>query len=246
MNVFAIADLHLNLSVPEKSMEVFGPSWKNYVARIETNWKSSIQENDLVLLAGDLCWAGSLEEAKTELDWVDQLPGTKVLIKGNHDYWWSSLKKVRSCLPPSIHVIQNDAFHIDDIAIGGTRLWDTKEYNFSKYIPFVAPTKELETEIHKDLSEKIYERELNRLKMSLSQINPSAKIKIAMVHYPPISAELAPSRASKILEDFKTDICVFGHLHNVDKKASIFGIKDKVRYLLTSADYLDCIPLKVL
>jgi predicted phosphohydrolase len=106
--------------------------------------------------------------------------------------------------------------------------------------------KDVETKTHEDLSEKIYERELNRLKMSLSQMDPLAKTKIAMVHYPPISAELAPSRASKILKEFQIDLRIFGHLHNVDTTLSMFGKKDNIQYRLVSADYINCMPVKIL
>ena len=153
-------------------------------------------------------------------------------------------------MPPSIHFIHNNTFLWKEIAIGGSRLWDTPEYQFGQFIEFQenprAHKKTLE-EIAKEKEEdkKIFARELERLTLSLSQLPKSAKIKIAMVHYPPISADLCPSSASQILESFGIDICVFGHLHNVKSGSLPFGEARGVKYLFTSCDYLNFIPLKV-
>lgn len=250
MSIWALSDLHLSFSVPEKGMEMFGPLWEGYIAKIETNWKQSIQKNDLVLIPGDICWATKLEEAAIDLAWIDALPGTKVMIKGNHDYWWSSRKKVVDMLPPSIHIIQNDAFLWNGVAIGGSRLWDTPEYNFDPFIHFQYNPKARipsEEERKKGLleREKLFVRELDRLRLSLSGLDPKANRRIALTHYPPIGADLLPSRASHILEEFKIDTCLFGHLHNVKKERPLFGEARGVSYLLTSCDYLDFKPIKI-
>lgn len=170
------------------------------------------------------------------------------MIRGNHDYWWSSSKKMSEVFPPSVHFIHNTAFHWNDIAIGGTRLWDTPEYNFNSYVHFQEnPRARLPVEpFDKEKGAAIFERELERLKLSLRQMSPSARLKIAMVHYPPISADLRPSRTSAILEEFGINICVFGHLHNLKKEKPMFGEVGGVKYLLTSADYLDFRPIRVL
>ncbi|MCH9626732.1 MAG: hypothetical protein S4CHLAM2_03600 [Chlamydiales bacterium] len=245
MTIWAIADLHLSFGVPEKSMEVFGPEWADYAEKIQTNWLKVIEPEDLVLIAGDISWAMRLEEAKVDLDWIEELPGTKVIIKGNHDYWWSSLSKVRQILPPSIDFIQNTAFNWKEYSIGGARLWDTDEYGFNAYIDFrespVAPSKEAKPD-----QEKIFNRELERLELSLKNLDPSASKRLVMTHYPPISADLAPSRASELLEKYKVDVCLFGHLHNVRRGELPFGTSRGVEYHLTSCDYLDFKPLKVL
>lgn len=247
MSVFALADLHLALGLPEKQMDVFGEPWIGYTQKIENAWKKSIKRDDLVLLAGDISWGSSPEEAKIDLDWIDQLPGTKVLLKGNHDYWWSSLSKVQKILPPSLHLIQNNAFHWHDIAIGGTRLWDSKEYNFNPYIDYIPnPKAKLNPNPPTiEESERIFERELTRLEASLKCLKKDAKVKIALTHYPPISLPLAPSRTSAILDNYNIDYCIFGHLHNV-KKGVQFGKFHHVEYLLTAADYLNFEPLKIL
>lgn len=246
--IWALADLHLAYSVPSKDMAVFGPVWEGYMDKMAASWKELVEPDDLVLLPGDITWAMKLEEAKIDLEWIDRLPGTKVLIRGNHDYWWGSAKKMSEIFPPSVHFIHNNAYHFDDVAIGGSRLWDTPEYNFNGYVHFQANSKARDTEeTHdKDKDAAIFERELERLKLSLKQMNPSARVKIVMTHYPPISADLKPSRVSAILEEFGVQICVFGHLHNLKKDKPMFGEVGGVKYLLTAADYLDFRPLRII
>lgn len=250
MSVWSLSDLHLAFGVPEKTMEVFGPFWHNYAEKIESHWKQKISSKDLILIPGDISWAKHLEQALVDLKWIDALPGTKVILRGNHDYWWSSASKLSKIMPPSIHFIQNNVFIWNDIAIGGSRLWDTSEYHFDTFIEFQENLRQrlktsTELEDEKEENERIFVRELERLKLSLSQISSKSKIKIAMAHYPPIGPDLAPSRASQILESFHIDYCVFGHLHNVRKGALPFGEARGVKYLFTSCDYLDFIPLKV-
>lgn len=247
MHVWALADLHLSFGVPHKTMEAFGPVWKDYSARIEKNWKKLVQPDDLVLIAGDISWGLKWEEALVDLRWIANLPGTKVLLKGNHDYWWGSLKKMTASLPPSLHLIQNNSFSWKGIAIGGARLWDTPEYGFHELIEYVENPREnrKEQEIQEDLGEKIFERELMRLKLSLESMDPKAKIKIAMTHYPPIGVDLQASSASRILEDFGIQYCVFGHLHNLKTKGPLFGEKNGVKYVFTACDYLDFTPVKI-
>lgn len=243
--IFAIADLHLSFSCPEKDMAFFGETWEGYTDKIEKNWIEKISPEDLVLIAGDISWAMK-DEVRIDLAWIDKLPGKKLLLKGNHDYWWGSLSKVHSYLPPSISVIQNNTFDFHNVSIGGSRLWDTEEYNFSSFIEFKENPKAKEKLIQQDLEEKIFQRELSRLDLSLSKLNPNAKYRIAMTHYPPISAELEDSKASKLLEKHNIDVCVFGHLHNLQQKASLFGEKNGIQYLLTSCDYLNFNPIEII
>jgi uncharacterized protein len=248
MNVWAIADLHLSFGVPSKSMEAFGEAWKNYSARIEENWKKLIHPEDLVLIPGDISWAIKWEEALVDLKWIASLPGTKVLLRGNHDYWWGSLKKMQASLPPTLHLIQNNGVTFHGITIGGSRLWDTPEYGFGNFIDYVPNPKENEKEknIQEELAEDIFVRELNRLRLSLQTLDPKAHTRIAMTHYPPIGADLAPSRASAILEEFHIKYCVFGHLHNIKKGSKLFGEKNGIKYILTAADYLHFTPIKII
>ena len=250
MRIWAIGDLHLGFGVKNKSMDVFGPQWENHAAQIASHWKAMIAPEDLVLIPGDISWAMKLEDAAADLAWIDALPGTKVMIKGNHDYWWGSLSKIAQILPPSIHLVQNNAFHWKDVAIGGARLWDTPEYAFGQYIEFrenpKARAADQEELVQEEFSQKIFDRELERLKMSLKQLKADAKIRIAMTHYPPIGADLKPSRASQILEQHGIQVCVFGHLHNIKSGIPLFGERNGVRYLLTSCDYIRFQPIAIL
>lgn len=250
MRIWAIGDLHLSFGVANKSMDVFGPRWEGHAEAIATQWKATIRPEDLVLIPGDISWAMRLEDAVADLLWIDALPGTKVMIKGNHDYWWGSLKQIAEILPPSIHLIQNNAFHWKDVAIGGARLWDTPEYSFHEFIEFQEnprqkPTATTEDLIQEEFSQKIFDRELERLKLSLNQLNKDAKIRIAMTHYPPIGANMEPSRASQILEQHGIHVCVFGHLHNIRANTSLFGNRNGIRYMLTSSDYLHFLPVAI-
>ncbi|MCC6128055.1 MAG: metallophosphoesterase, partial [Chlamydiae bacterium] len=249
MKIWAIGDLHLSFGVANKSMDVFGPNWENHAEKIAANWDRVVSADDLVLIPGDISWAMRLEDAVADLAWIHQRPGTKVMIEGNHDYWWTSLKKLVNVLPPSIHAIQNTAFLWEGVAVGGSRLWDTKEYKFSSYIEFREnpreKKKDIEEKTQEDLSEKIFERELLRLDRSLALLDPSAKLKIALTHYPPIGADFAPSKASKILEARGVDICAFGHLHNLNPGCGLFAPTNQssIRYLLTSCDYIQFNPI---
>ena len=238
--IWAIGDLHLSFGVREKDMGLLNPDWAGYTTKLEIFWKENVSPQDLVLIPGDISWAMKIEDAAIDLQWIDSLPGTKVMIKGNHDYWWGSLSKIIPHLPPSIHLIQNNAFHLEEIAIGGARLWDTDEYSFSKFVDFKEnPRAKAKDPVQDDLQEKIFLRELERLRLSLKAMNKEAKIKICMTHYPPISADLQESRASKIFEEFGIEVVVFGHLHSLKKGLPMFGKKNNIEYALTSADFLD-------
>jgi uncharacterized protein len=247
MAIFALADLHLSFGTPSKTMEIFGQEWKNWTEKIEKNWRASIQDEDLVLIAGDISWALKTEEVLPDLQWIDALPGTKVLLKGNHDFWWGSLKKMHSILPPSIHIVQNNCFLWKDYAIAGARLWDCQEYQFGTFMQNPSKEKRETRKSAKEIEEeqKIFQREIERLKLSLNSIPPQAKTKIVMTHYPPIGALLNDSTASKLFDAFHIDCVVFGHLHGMEDNSLPFGKKNHTRYFLTSSDYLHFCPKKL-
>lgn len=250
MRIWAIGDLHLSFGVANKSMDIFGPNWQSHAEKIAANWKSTIQPEDLVLVPGDLSWAMKIDDVVPDLKWVDALPGTKVMIKGNHDYWWGSLNKIAAVLPPSIHLIQNNVFNWKDVTIGGARLWDTPEYSFGHFVEYrenpKAKEKDPEELVQEEFAQKLFDKELERLKMSLGKLDPNAKIRIAMTHYPPISADLQPSRAAQILEQHQIQICVFGHLHNLKTDQPLFGEARGVRYVLAACDYIRFQPIAIL
>ena len=126
MAIFALSDLHLPLGI-DKPMDIFGGNWEGYTDKIIENWKAKVSADDIVLIAGDISWAMKLDEAKADLEWIDKLPGKKIIIKGNHEYWWKSISAVRELLPASMMAIQNDAIKIDNYVICGTRGWNVPE-----------------------------------------------------------------------------------------------------------------------
>jgi len=240
MKVWAIADLHLSFGCQGKEMDIFGPEWKAHYEKIALSWDESVAKEDLVLLAGDISWAMYPEEARKDLEWIEKRPGLKVMIRGNHDYWWQSASKVRKILPPSIRALSNDAINFEHVAICGTRLWDSPEYSFGSYVNQKETLGVLKMkEAASPDDEKIFQREIGRLKLSLEAMNKEASIKICMTHYPPIGATLEDSTVSKLLEQYGVTYCIFGHLHSLKSNLKLFGEKNGISYLLTSCDYLD-------
>ena len=257
MRIFAIGDPHLSLSTPEKSMEPFGPKWHRHAERLAENWRAAIGEDDLVLVPGDISWALKLDRATTDLEYLGELPGTKVISKGNHDYWWSSNAKVRAALPARMHAVQGEAVRVGRVVVGGTRLWDVPGVDFDGLIdcrpnplnPDAENSRERsEEQVARDLA--LYEREVGRLKLALEAIEAEAAegdLRVVMVHYPPCSATLEPNELTALFEAHRIDHVVFGHLHSLyDPLPAVpFGERTGVRYHLTSLDYLDCQPAEI-
>lgn len=243
MTIWALADLHLAVSTPGKEMDFFGGTWVGYTSKIEKNWRAFIKPEDLVLIAGDISWALKLHDAIRDLEWIDRLPGTKLILRGNHDLWWGSISQVRAALPPSMHAIQNDVFKWEDTEIGGARLWNTYEYDYSPFVTMSTNPRATDKMEEPGEAEKIFVRELGRLENSLKQFKSPRRI--AMVHYPPIGPNLVPSRASTLLEKYQVQTCLFGHIHQVTPGSLPLGTARGVTYHLTSADYLDFKPLRV-
>jgi uncharacterized protein len=242
--IWAIGDLHLSFGIPGKNMDVFGKNWTKHAEKTAKHWHNNISENDLVLIPGDISWAMRSEDALPDLQWIDQLPGTKLLLRGNHDYWWSTLSKVKKILPPSIHVIHNNSFLWNNIAIAGTRLWDSPEYYFDEIIEIKNNPKAKKQHQNDDLA--IFERELNKLELSLKTIPKDITTRIAITHYPPIGLQLQPSRTSQILEKYNINIAIFGHIHSFKKDLPpLFGECNNIKYILASADYIDFSPILI-
>jgi predicted phosphohydrolase len=223
MSVFAIGDLHLPLGI-DKPMNIFGGRWDNYVEKIENNWKKAINNDDLVLLCGDISWATYLEQSLNDFEFLNRLPGIKLIIKGNHDYWWTTQSKLNKFLINNsffnFYFLQNNAFLYSDVAICGTRGWKS---------PF-----------DKDFSaddQKIYERELIRLRLSLEEGKKKSDQLIVMMHYPPDYGFY------KIFDEYKIKHCVFGHLHG---EAAWKNAVTNERDILVSSDYLKFEPYKIL
>lgn len=231
MKIYAISDLHLSNSC-NKPMDIFGGNWEGYTEKIIENWKAKVQDDDLVLIAGDISWAMKLEEVTADLDWIDRLPGKKIIIKGNHEYWWKSISAVREILPESIMAIQNDAIKIGNYIICGTRGW-------------TVPEKDKEPEPD-DL--KIYKREVERLKLTLRsakvlKADTDAKI-IAMMHFPPYNTDREPSEFTKLFEEYEVDKVIFGHLHGY-VNCSLVSNMGGVTYYFTSCDHIKNDPVLI-
>ena len=225
MKVFAISDLHLSINNP-KPMDIFGPVWDNYLDKIEQSVNKNVGENDLLLIPGDISWAMKLEDAKSDLEYIStRLKGQKIILRGNHDYWWGSISMLRKILPGNILAIQNDAIRFDKVVICGTRGWVVPEYT------------------HKTANdEKIYNRELLRLELSLKNAErikqPGDKL-ICMMHYPPFNSKYAESDFTKMLEKYGVDIVVYGHLHSQDTKHALVYKLNNIEYYLTSCDLVN-------
>ena len=245
-SIWAIGDLHLSFGTPNKEMDLFGPLWQGHTDKIKAAWDTTVAPDDIVLIPGDISWAMRLNEALPDLRWIDERPGIKILIRGNHDYWWGSARQLRAALPKTIRVIQNDAVIIDDVAVAGARLWDTPAFNFKSIIDMKATaTMPKEKDIEKD--EEIFRRELGRLETSLNLLPKEAAVKVAMTHFPPLGLDLMPSAVSELFERYGVSLVVFGHLHSFKKDLPpLFGTARGVRYVLCSSDYLNFSPICVM
>ncbi|MGN0702442.1 MAG: metallophosphoesterase [Lentihominibacter sp.] len=228
MSIFAIADLHLsNFPGSEKPMDVFGDRWFNHQERIRENWCERVTEYDTVVVAGDISWGLKLQEAEYDLRWIDELPGKKVIIKGNHDLWWSGINKLNSMFD-SITFLQNDACEAEDTWICGARGW-------------ITPSDEGFTEGDR----KIYERELLRLEMSLKAA-PAEGEKLGFLHFPPAGSPQKFSGFMQLFEDYGVRNVYYGHVHGEEGfKGAIRGDYHGIIYSLISADYLSCRLLQI-
>lgn len=211
MSIFTIGDLHLDFN-NEKPMNIFGANWDNHAQKIKQDWQEKVTENDLVILPGDFSWASTLEDAYTAFQYLEQLPGEKLLLKGNHDYWWNSLKKMNEFLFNNnftrVNFLYNNSYFFEDYIIAGTRGWTPDD-------------------------EKIINREGIRLELSIQDgIQKYGKYKkiVIVMHYPP-TEELI-----KIVEKYNVEIGIYGHLHGVTE---VPEIQSKIPFKLVSSDYLD-------
>jgi uncharacterized protein len=225
MKVFAISDLHLSGHTP-KPMEVFGKQWQGHWNRIQQSWQETVTQEDAVLIPGDISWAMTLEHAKVDLNEIAQLPGIKVLLRGNHDYWWDSINRIRSTLPSGMYAIQNDCLRLGSAVICGTRGWTCPGSSVWEG----------------GNDEKIYLRELVRLRLTLDAAAkkrlPNDRL-IAMLHFPPFNERLEPSGFTQLLEEFGVQTAIYGHLHGFSGRNAFEGELRGVQYQMVSCDYLD-------
>lgn len=222
MKIFAIGDLHLD-SKKEKPMNIFGDNWIDHEDKIFENWEKTVSADDIVLIPGDISWATKLEDAKLDLLKIDILPGFKIIGKGNHDFWWATNNKLDSLGLKTISFLKNNCYEYDDFIIYGTRGWDS-----------------IEEHSPETTNKKIFTRELNRLKSSLSQCKESTKHKIAMLHFPPFDSNGKINEFFEMIKEYKINTCIYGHLHGEEGHKNVReGLIDGVYLYCVSSDYLD-------
>ncbi len=233
MRVWAISDLHLSFAAP-KPMDVFGDRWRDHPRRIAEHWRARIAPDDLVLLPGDTSWGLRWPAALPDLEWIDALPGHKVLTKGNHDYWWDDIRKLRrrdeAAFPASLTLIEAEAVEHHGWVLCGTRAW-------------VTPGQQL---FKPETDERIYQRELGRLERALqhaARLARGDKPIGVLLHYPPFLPDGTPTAFAEMIGAAGARFCVYGHLHRrIDWEHAQQGEHNGVRYHLTSCDFLGFVP----
>ena len=229
MALYTIADLHLS-TFTDKPMDIF-EGWHDYTARLIKNWEMLIKDDDVVVIPGDLSWAKNMEEALSDFTLLHELKGKKILLKGNHDYWYATATKTRNWLNQnglnSISVLNNNSFMVGDIGIAGTRGWN------------------LDRSSREDM--KIYNREVQRLQLSLEDAkkNEPSEI-IVFLHYPPVYPTYDHEEIIELLVSYNVRRCYYGHVHGKNSiKSAMIGEKHNIYFKLISADYLRFLPLLV-
>lgn len=231
MAIYTIADLHLSFS-EDKPMSIFGENWEGHSEKIKNNWINKVKQEDTVVLVGDFSWSMYLEDTYKDFKFLNQLPGKKILLKGNHDYWWTTLTNMKNYLKENnfnnIDFIYNNSCLIENKILTGTRGWnllDTEKEN------------------------KMINREIIRLKLSIEdgikKYGDDKEI-IVFMHYPPITQNNMNSDFIKVLKQYNIKKCYYGHLHSTSHKDAVEGIKQGINFKLVSADYLnfDLIEIK--
>lgn len=222
MSLFAIADTHLSFGT-NKPMDSF-PGWNDYVERIEKNWNKIVTADDTVVIAGDISWAMNFDELKADFEFLNNLNGTKIIIKGNHDYWWNTLKKMNEFIDKNhfdtVKILCNNSYTVDGISICGSRGWM------------------FEGEDEHD--EKVLSREVGRLKLSLD--SAESENKIVFLHYPPITTDSKCDEILSVLKQYGIKKCYYGHLHGKAAKIAVDDTIDGIDFKLISCDRLSFIP----
>lgn len=235
MALFALADPHLSFGV-NKPMNIFGGHWDDHENRLEANWRQTVTDEDTVVIPGDISWAMTLPEALPDLQFLDRLPGLKILSRGNHDYWWTSLNKIENFCRGNgltrLSFLRNNGLLVPPgHIVCGTRGW-------------ILPD---DPDYRRD-DEKIYLREAGRLRLSLDAAIPlrqQGRELVVCLHYPPFGKDCRPTLFTELLETYNVDQCVFGHIHANNGFASLAGPPGRVRYRLAAADYLGFKPLRL-
>ena len=230
MALFAIADLHLPLGV-DKPMDVFGEKWANYVERIADNWQTNVKPGDTVVIPGDFSWATYIEQAYKDFEFIHKLNGRKIIVKGNHDYWWTTMSKLKKYTAENgfsdVEFLQNNSFQYEDIFICGTRGW-------------VHPAWDSATEEDK----RLFERETLRLKLSLDSAKGAREIYV-FTHFPPMSDKCEENSFTDLMEQYNVSKCLYGHLHAHSHRNAVNAVVRYIEYRLVSGDYIEFNPVKI-
>lgn len=241
MALYALSDLHLSNSITNKPMDVFGPAWENHMSRIKENWSDIVKPEDSVLIPGDISWATYLEDCAPDFEYIQNLPGTKYIVRGNHDYWWATKAKIEKYLTnngfDSIKIIQNEAVVIEDNVVTGTRGW-------------ILPS---DSKFKEQPDRKIYDREVLRLQICLSELtkaDPDHTLRrIVMFHFPPVLPSDLNSELIKSVIASDVDLCLYGHLHGLGFKNLVEGkvelLEKSTELKCVSGDFLKFKPLSL-
>ena len=227
MALYAIGDLHLSLN-SNKPMDIFGEGWHNYVERIREGF-STLTDEDVTVLCGDLSWGMSLEESLEDFRFIDALPGKKILMKGNHDYWWNTAAKMTKFFEEheltTLSLLHNNCLFYGDKAICGTRGWITEPGQQSDI--------------------KVLNREVGRLKASLESCK--AEEKIVFLHYPPVFGNIECNEITQVLAENNIKTCYYGHLHGYAHRLAVHDEeRNGTRFFLASADFTGFTPIRIL
>ncbi|NLJ70812.1 MAG: serine/threonine protein phosphatase [Clostridiaceae bacterium] len=238
MSVYCLADFHLSNQV-DKPMHKFGEEWLDHDLKIKENIQNVLTDADLLLIPGDISWAINLQEAKKDLIFISELPGRKILLRGNHDYWWGTLSKNYRAMTEwqidNIDFLQNNAFRVEDPDLGGLLIAGTRGWIFPNDLKW------------QKSDQKIYNREIQRLELSLTQAEklkqPGDKL-IVMTHFPPVNPQLAISEFTKLMYDHQAKVCVFGHIHHRLSPYQLSGeLINEIPLILTACDQVDFQPI---
>jgi predicted phosphohydrolase len=226
MNLYAFSDFHLSGDPPTKPMDIFGPQWSHHREKIIKSWMETIHDDDTVIMAGDLSWASKIEDAISDLHMLGTLPGRKIIVRGNHDYWWSTVSKMTRMTNNAFEFLHNSALKVGNIALAGTRGWICEN------------SRKVQED---DL--KIIAREEGRLERSLEAAEALHCDRIiAILHYPPFNETREPSHMLDIMKAHHVSECIYGHIHGASNFENLPEELEGIPLHLTSADYLDFKP----
>lgn len=224
MSLFAIADTHLSLGT-DKPMDIF-KGWSGYVDKLRENWESTVSDSDTVVISGDISWGMSLEGALDDFRFIDSLPGQKIILKGNHDYWWTTMRKMETFLNQNemntIRFLHNNTITVGDIAVCGSRGWffDAEE----------------------SADNKVLLREAGRLRTSINLAKETGLEPVVFLHYPPITQNMVCEEIYNVLLETGIRRCYYGHLHGPSMTRSINSVRDGIEFALISCDFLAFAP----